>query len=159
MGYNSNPAIHLDESYLEGASMEPLQLPPFESGGAGKRKRKKRRSAMDLSENERWNCPFGCGKFYRNTSTKSIHSHLQECPRRTSSTKTADSVGRSGSTNAEKRRKIQNQRMLLQQNDACRREAKVIKARIHESLSKRQKKTSTPRKTKSPPWSPGSGRK
>eukprot|EP00467_Chlorarachnion_reptans_P008950 CAMPEP_0114499536 /NCGR_PEP_ID=MMETSP0109-20121206/7473_1 /TAXON_ID=29199 /ORGANISM="Chlorarachnion reptans, Strain CCCM449" /LENGTH=443 /DNA_ID=CAMNT_0001677117 /DNA_START=267 /DNA_END=1598 /DNA_ORIENTATION=+ len=47
-----------------------------------KRKRKKRRSALDLEDAERWNCPFRCGKFYKNTSTKSIHNHLEECTNR-----------------------------------------------------------------------------
>eukprot|EP00808_Paulinella_micropora_P023088 g956.t1 len=44
----------------------------------GKRFQKKRRKAMQLDFQERWNCPFGCGKYYRRTSTKSIQGHMCE---------------------------------------------------------------------------------
>lgn len=53
---------------------------------ATKRKQKKRRRSTDLSEHEKWMCPYGCGKFYRNTSTRSIHKHVLECTLRTEST-------------------------------------------------------------------------
>ena len=43
--------------------------------GLGKRKQKKRRKNAELLEHERWNCPNGCGTFFRSTSTKSIHRH------------------------------------------------------------------------------------
>lgn len=41
--------------------------------------RKRRRKSSDLRFNERWNCPHGCGKFYRKTSSRSIRDHLAEC--------------------------------------------------------------------------------
>jgi hypothetical protein len=53
---------------------------------ASKRKQKKRRRSTDLAEHEKWVCPYGCGKYYRNTSTRSIHKHVQDCTMRSSST-------------------------------------------------------------------------
>lgn len=45
---------------------------------------RKRRKAHELLDNERWNCPHGCGKFFRKTSTLSIHKHKLQCPLRVS---------------------------------------------------------------------------
>jgi len=42
----------------------------------------KRRLSCDLREEERWYCPFLCGKFYRKSSTVSIRTHLTSCPLR-----------------------------------------------------------------------------
>lgn len=44
-----------------------------------RRKNKPRRSSSELQERERWYCPFGCGKFYKRTSTKSVSSHRALC--------------------------------------------------------------------------------
>jgi hypothetical protein len=38
-----------------------------------------RRRSSDLQEYERWHCPYGCGKFYRTTSTRSVHAHRKTC--------------------------------------------------------------------------------
>mmetsp|Transcript_29566 Transcript_29566/g.51917 ORF Transcript_29566/g.51917 Transcript_29566/m.51917 type:complete len:241 (-) Transcript_29566:170-892(-) len=44
------------------------------------RKQPKRRPSCDLREEERWYCPYGCGKFYRKSSTISIKTHTKKCP-------------------------------------------------------------------------------
>jgi hypothetical protein len=44
--------------------------------GFGKLSRK-RRKAHELLDTERWNCPIGCGAFFRKTSTLSIQKHRQ----------------------------------------------------------------------------------
>eukprot|EP00466_Bigelowiella_natans_P001189 jgi/Bigna1/89067/estExt_fgenesh1_pg.C_430044 len=50
---------------------------------AAKRKsqpvKKRRRKSHELREDEKWRCPSGCGKFFRKTSTLSIHKHIREC--------------------------------------------------------------------------------
>lgn len=45
----------------------------------GKRKQKRRRRGDELAAHERWNCPNRCGKFFRSTSTRSIHKHKAIC--------------------------------------------------------------------------------
>ena len=44
--------------------------------------RQSRRNADDLSDSERWTCPFQCGKHYRSTSSRSIQLHANRCPLR-----------------------------------------------------------------------------
>jgi hypothetical protein len=46
---------------------------------AGVHQQAPRRRSSDLQEYEKWHCPFGCGKFYRTTSTKSVHAHRLSC--------------------------------------------------------------------------------
>ena len=41
--------------------------------------RQSRRNADDLPEAEVWACPFGCGKRYRSTSSRSIQNHANGC--------------------------------------------------------------------------------
>ena len=41
--------------------------------------RQSRRNADDLSDAERWSCPFHCGKHYRSTSSRSIQLHANRC--------------------------------------------------------------------------------
>jgi hypothetical protein len=48
--------------------------------GSGRSTPRRRRKADELADHERWNCPFTCGKFYRNTSTLSIQKHKTICP-------------------------------------------------------------------------------
>lgn len=48
------------------------------------RKHNRRRASTELGEHERWNCPFGCGKFFRSTSTRSVRRHRENCPIRPS---------------------------------------------------------------------------
>jgi hypothetical protein len=47
---------------------------------SSEKKQKKRRKSHELAPHERWNCPYGCGRFFRSTSTKSIQSHKITCP-------------------------------------------------------------------------------
>ena len=44
--------------------------------------RQSRRSAHELTEGEKWLCPWNCGKFYRSTSSKSIQKHGTTCSNR-----------------------------------------------------------------------------
>ena len=44
--------------------------------------RQSRRRAEDLPDAERWTCPFGCGKRYRSTSSRSIQNHANGCANR-----------------------------------------------------------------------------
>lgn len=46
---------------------------------SGPRRTRSRRRTHELLAKERWNCPFGCGTFYRNTSTLSIKKHKMGC--------------------------------------------------------------------------------
>ena len=46
------------------------------------RMRQSRRAAHELSESERWRCPWDCGKYYRSTSSRSIQRHATTCPNR-----------------------------------------------------------------------------
>ena len=48
------------------------------------RMRQSRRAAHELGENEKWRCPWGCGKYYRSTSSRSIQRHATTCPSRQS---------------------------------------------------------------------------
>jgi len=41
--------------------------------------RKRRRSAHELLEDEKWMCPWNCGRYFRSTSTKSIQRHATDC--------------------------------------------------------------------------------
>ena len=45
--------------------------------------RQSRRPANELTETEKWRCPWNCGKFYRSTGSRSIQSHATTCPNRT----------------------------------------------------------------------------
>lgn len=40
----------------------------------------KKRKSHVLQECEKWYCVYGCEKFYRRTSTLSIHKHMRQCP-------------------------------------------------------------------------------
>ena len=44
--------------------------------------RQSRRPAHELTESEKWRCPWNCGKFYRSTSSRSIQRHATTCPNR-----------------------------------------------------------------------------
>ena len=44
--------------------------------------RQSRRPANELTESEKWRCPWNCGKFYRSTSSRSIQRHATTCPNR-----------------------------------------------------------------------------
>jgi len=41
--------------------------------------RRTKRTVDEMSDREKWGCPYGCGKVYRNTSTNSISNHLSTC--------------------------------------------------------------------------------
>mmetsp|Transcript_41276 Transcript_41276/g.68957 ORF Transcript_41276/g.68957 Transcript_41276/m.68957 type:complete len:469 (+) Transcript_41276:153-1559(+) len=43
---------------------------------------KRRRKPSELTEKERWYCKYGCGKFYRRTSSRSIAEHSVSCHKR-----------------------------------------------------------------------------
>ena len=46
------------------------------------RMRQPRRLAEQLSDDDRWDCVWGCGKSYRATSSRSIQRHTSDCDRR-----------------------------------------------------------------------------
>ena len=46
------------------------------------RMRQPRRMAAQLSDNDRWDCIWQCGKSYRSTSSRSIQRHANQCSRR-----------------------------------------------------------------------------
>jgi len=56
---------------------------------------KRRRKPSELTEKERWYCKYGCGKFYRRTSSRSIAEHSMRCHKRPAD---ADSTGSSKDT-------------------------------------------------------------
>ena len=43
------------------------------------KKRRTRRLAHELSDNDRWDCIWGCGKMYRVTSSRSVQHHANTC--------------------------------------------------------------------------------
>ena len=51
--------------------------------------RRQRRSPEELSDRERWYCPFNCGKFYGKHSTQSIRSHVLQCTKASESRRKA----------------------------------------------------------------------
>ena len=74
---SSSRSIHKHEAACKFKPPEG-SVPP----GDGKRKQKTRRKSHELAAHERWNCPFMCGRYFRTTSTKSIHLHRMSCPSR-----------------------------------------------------------------------------
>ena len=55
-------------------------------GGPKVSKVRTRRKPEELKLEERWNCPYGCGKYFKKTSSRSIQKHTVECPNRTTAT-------------------------------------------------------------------------
>ena len=65
---SQQPASSSSKSGADAAATDGTQAHP-----------RRRRKSKDLPERERWNCPSGCGRFYRSTSTVSIQKHKFEC--------------------------------------------------------------------------------
>jgi hypothetical protein len=76
-----------DDSLMEIDDLSPVRR--TRSGAAEQQeaipqKFARRRAPGELAEHERWNCPWGCGKFYRLTSTESVRKHTNTCSQRPS---------------------------------------------------------------------------